>query len=41
MNLADLITQIKEHPDYSKAGMILCHNGVVRHCREQKGNSYP
>jgi len=30
MNLADLITQIKEHPDYSKAGMILCHNGVVR-----------
>jgi len=22
--------QIKQHPDYHKAGMILCHNGVVR-----------
>lgn len=25
-----LINQIKEHPDYSKVGMLLCHNGVVR-----------
>lgn len=25
-----LIRQIKAHPDYHKAGMILCHNGVVR-----------
>ena len=30
MNLPHLISQIKNHPDYSKAGMILCHNGVVR-----------
>jgi molybdopterin synthase catalytic subunit len=25
-----LIEQIKKHPDYHKAGMILCHEGVVR-----------
>ncbi len=29
-NLNDLMTEIKNHPDYTKAGMILCHNGVVR-----------
>jgi len=30
MNLNNLIDVIKNHPDYSKTGMILCHNGVVR-----------
>jgi molybdopterin synthase catalytic subunit len=30
MNLMDLIDRIKAHPDYHRAGMILCHNGVVR-----------
>jgi molybdopterin synthase catalytic subunit len=30
MNVQHLIDTIKNHPDYSKAGMILCHNGVVR-----------
>jgi molybdopterin synthase catalytic subunit len=30
MNLQQLIDQIKQHPDYHKAGMILGHNGVVR-----------
>ena len=30
MGLSDLIAKIKTHPDYSKVGMILCHNGVVR-----------
>ena len=30
MNLTDLIDRIKAHPDYHGAGMILCHNGVVR-----------
>lgn len=29
-NLEELIKAIKDHPDYRKAGMILCHNGVVR-----------
>ncbi len=28
--LTDLVAEIKNHPDYGKAGMILCHNGVVR-----------
>lgn len=30
MALARLIDTIKQHPDYHRAGMILCHNGVVR-----------
>jgi len=30
MNPAHLINNIKKHPDYHQAGMILCHNGVVR-----------
>ncbi len=30
MNMETMLKQIKSHPDYSKAGMILCHNGVVR-----------
>jgi molybdopterin synthase catalytic subunit len=30
MNLMDLINKIKEHRNYRQAGMILCHNGVVR-----------
>jgi len=30
MNLTTLLDKIKQHPDYHKAGMILCHNGVVR-----------
>lgn len=30
MNLNSLIDAVKEHPDSIKAGMILCHNGVVR-----------
>jgi len=25
-----MIDSIKKHPDYYQAGMILCHNGVVR-----------
>jgi molybdopterin synthase catalytic subunit len=25
-----LIQKVKSHPDSSKAGMILCHNGIVR-----------
>jgi len=30
MNLSALMDKIKQHPDYHKSGMILCHNGVVR-----------
>ncbi len=30
MSCSKLIAKIKEHPDYSGVGMILCHNGVVR-----------
>ena len=28
--LTALVDEVKGHPDYTKAGMILCHNGVVR-----------
>lgn len=28
--LLQLIETIKKHPDFPRAGMILCHNGVVR-----------
>ncbi len=28
--MAALVEKVKKHPDYRKAGMILCHNGVVR-----------
>ena len=30
MSIEKLIHEIKHHPDYPKAGMILCHNGIVR-----------
>ena len=30
MKLIDMLQEVKQHPDYHKAGMILCHNGVVR-----------
>lgn len=30
MNADTLIAKIKNHPDYTQVGMILCHNGVVR-----------
>lgn len=30
MDLTRMIDSIKKHPDYQQAGMILCHNGVVR-----------
>jgi molybdopterin synthase catalytic subunit len=30
VNLSRMIDKIKKHPDYHRAGMILCHNGVVR-----------
>jgi molybdopterin synthase catalytic subunit len=30
MNLQQMIDKVKEHADYPKVGMILCHNGVMR-----------
>lgn len=30
MDIATMIDKVKKHPDFPKAGMILCHNGVVR-----------
>lgn len=30
MNLAAMITIIKANPNYKRAGMIVCHNGIVR-----------
>jgi len=30
MNLMEMIEKLKSHPEFHKAGMILCHNGVVR-----------
>lgn len=30
MDIAGMIAEIRKHPDFHKAGMILCHNGVVR-----------
>ena len=30
MGIKQLVHEIKKHPDYAKAGMILCHNGIVR-----------
>lgn len=30
MNAADMLQSVKSHPNYHRAGMVLCHNGVVR-----------
>lgn len=30
MQPSHLIERIKNHPEFNKVGMILCHNGVVR-----------
>ncbi len=30
MDITTMIQKIKQHPEYHRAGMILCHNGVVR-----------
>ena len=30
MSIANILDEIKKHPDFEKVGMILCHNGVVR-----------
>ena len=30
MNINKMLESIKQNPDFEKAGMVLCHNGVVR-----------
>ena len=30
MDILEMLNKVKRHPDYHEAGMILCHNGVVR-----------
>ncbi len=30
MNAIDLMHRVKSHSDFHRAGMVLCHNGVVR-----------
>lgn len=30
MDLNTLMASVKQHPDFGKVGMVLCHNGVVR-----------
>ena len=30
MALANLLKKVKQHPGIDRAGMILCHNGIVR-----------
>jgi len=30
MNIYKMMDAIKQHPDFNKVGMVLCHNGVVR-----------
>ena len=37
MDLSSMISRIRKHPEFHRAGMILCHNGVVRaHSRDGK-----
>ena len=28
--LMEVLDQVKGHPEYARAGMVLCHNGIVR-----------
>lgn len=30
ISLASMMTAVKAHPQFHRAGMVLCHNGVVR-----------
>jgi len=30
MDMASMLASVKRHPDFANAGMVLCHNGVVR-----------
>ncbi len=30
MNISKMMDTIKQHPEFDKVGMVLCHNGIVR-----------
>ena len=30
MDISKMMQEIKQHPDFDKVGMVLCHNGIVR-----------
>ena len=30
MDISKMMEAIKQHPDFDKVGMVLCHNGIVR-----------
>jgi molybdopterin synthase catalytic subunit len=30
IDIAEMMDRIRRHPDFHQAGMVLCHNGVVR-----------
>ncbi len=30
MNISKMMDTTKQHPDFDKVGMVLCHNGIVR-----------
>ena len=39
MKLEEMVARIKTHPHISDAGMILCHNGIVRGTSRKDGRS--
>jgi molybdopterin synthase catalytic subunit len=30
MNVSKMMAAIKQHPEFDRVGMVLCHNGIVR-----------
>ena len=30
MNISNMMGAIRQHPEFDKVGMVLCHNGIVR-----------
>ncbi len=30
MNISKMMAAIRQHPEFDKVGMVLCHNGIVR-----------
>ena len=36
MDISKIMKAIRQHPDFDKVGMVLCHNGIVR-CTSRDG----